>query len=144
MNRETRIVLILIIAIMIILPSGVHAAKKKTIEGRMQGLNCVIHGHVCPVDGIDPHIVYEPDFVLHLVGTEHYLLLNVPHVVKVRYVGDKIRVTGDVNQKYRTMKVEKLEVKRSGKYEMVWSPRLQDQHWERWKKEFYEGSGEEH
>jgi hypothetical protein len=141
MNREIRVALTLIVAVVIVLPSSLYATGKEVFEGQMEGLNCVVHGHTCPVDNLDPHIAYEPDFVLHLGSTKHYLLLNVPLVVKARHVGEPIRVTGEANTKYNAIKVEKLEVKRSGKYHTVWSKKLQDQEWQKWQEEFYDGAG---
>jgi hypothetical protein len=139
MNRITRNTLMLAIVMAFLLPLSVDAGQKQTVEGRMEGLDCVVEGHTCPVDHLDPHIAYEPDFVLHLGGAKYYLLLDVPRVVKARYVGGKIRVTGDVLTKYNAIKVEKLEVERAGKFQKVWSRSSQ---WEEWKKRFYRGPSE--
>lgn len=139
MNRITRNTLMLAIVMAFLLPLSVDAGQKQTIEGSMEGLYCVVEGHVCPVDHLDPHIAYEPDFVLHQGGTKYYLLLGVPRVVKAKYVKNKIRVTGEVKAKYNAIKVDKLEVERTGKFHEVWSRSSQ---WEEWKKRFYRGPPE--
>lgn len=139
MKRNIRIGLLLTIALAITVPFQVDGAQQKTLEGHMEGLNCVFQGHLCPVDNLDPHIALEPDFVLYRENVEYYLLLNIPRVVKAKYVGKPIRVTGEVQVKYKAINVDKLEVKRSGKYKMVWSKFSQASEWERWKKEFHEG-----
>jgi hypothetical protein len=41
----------------------ITAEASKTLDGWMQGFNCVRHGHRCPIDGLDPHLMFEPDFV---------------------------------------------------------------------------------
>lgn len=140
MNRKKNIVLILVMVLLIAAPLTVAAVQMQTFEGHMEGLNCIIHGQLCPVDNLDPHIALESDFVLYLANDNHFLLPNIPRVVKAKYVGKAIRVTGEVNAKYKTIKVDKLEVKRGGSYKVVWSKWSQMEEWERWKKEFYEGS----
>jgi hypothetical protein len=139
MNRITRNTLVLAIVMVFLLPLSVDAGQNQTIEGRMEGLDCVLEGHVCPVDHLDPHITYEPDFVLHQGGTKYYLLLDVPRVVKARYVKSKVRVTGEVKAKYSAIKVDTLEVEQAGKFKKVWSRSSQ---WEEWKKRFYRGPSE--
>ena len=56
--------IMLIIALAFIAPVGANAAR--SVEGWMQGFNCVVHGHKCPIDTLDPHLMLEPDFVLLL------------------------------------------------------------------------------
>ena len=139
MNKIVRNTLTVIVSIVFLCPLTVNAGKQQTVEGHMEGLDCVVSGHVCPMDNLDPHIVYEPDFVLHQGGTKYYLLLDVPREVKARYVKSKIRVTGEVRAKYNAIKVDKLEVERAGKFQKVWSRTSQ---WEEWKKRFYKGPPE--
>ena len=139
MNKITGNTFMLAIVMAFLLPLSVDAGQKQTIEGHMEGLDCVVEGHTCPVDNLDPHIAYEPDFVLHQGGTKYYLLVGVPRVVKARYVKSKIRVTGDVKTKYNAIKVDKLEVEQAGKFKKIWSRSSQ---WEEWKKRFYRGPAE--
>jgi hypothetical protein len=139
MKREMLTISILIIALAIVSTSSVNAGQKQTVEGHMEGLNCIIDSHVCPVDNLDPHIAFEPDFVLYQGGTNYYLLLDVPRVVKARHIGEKIRVTGEVKTKYKAIRVDAIEVERSGKYKKVWSKSSQ---WNEWKKQFYRGTSE--
>ena len=140
MDRKKIIALVFVMVLGLSAPLAVDAAQTKTFVGHMEGLNCVIHGHLCPVDNLDPHIALESDFVLFLATDEHYLLPNIPRVVKAKYVGKPIRVTGEVTEKYRSIRVDKLEVKKSGNYKTVWSKWSQVEEWEKWRKEFYEGS----
>ena len=140
MNKIMRNTLILAIFMVFQLPLLVDAGQQQTVEGHMQGLLCVVEGDICPVDDLDPHIAYEPDFVLHQGGAKYYLLLGVPRAVKTRYIHSKIRVTGEVKAKYRSIIVEKLEVEQAGKFQKAWSRSSQ---WEVWKKKFYDGPSDQ-
>ena len=136
MNKIILVVFMIMVSVAFLAPLPVDGGQKQTVEGRMEGLDCIVEGHICPVDNLDPHIAYESDFVLHVGGTKYYLLLDVPRRVKAKYVKSKIRVTGDIKAKYNAIKVDKLEVEKKGKFQEVWSRSSQ---WEEWKKRFYRG-----
>lgn len=140
MNRKKKIIaLIILITLAYITPVAVYAAQ--IVEGHMEALDCIIDGKICPTDNLDPHMALVTDFVLFLgKGSEHYLLPNIPRNVKAQYFGKDVRVTGEVNNKYRAIKAKILEIKESGSYKTVW-PRdtKRDDWWEKWLKEFREG-----
>ena len=96
MKKYTMITLLFVMTIAYSLP----AMAKDTFDGWMQGFNCVTHGHVCPTDALDPHLAFEPDFVLYLDKDEYFLLPNIDRVVKAKYVHQPIRVTGTLNPKH--------------------------------------------
>ena len=117
------------------------ATEEKTVEGRMEGLNCLLHEKVCPVDHLDPHVAFESDFVLFMEKKDDYLLIpNIPKIVKARHIGKKIRIRGTINTKYKTIIATDLKVKKEGAFRMVWSRDAQMDEWEKWRKGFYEGS----
>jgi hypothetical protein len=122
MKKSILYTIVLIIAFAFIAPVGANAAK--TIEGWMQGFNCVAHGHQCPIDTLDPHLMLEPDFVLLLNDGEYWLMPNIARIVKAKYVNKAIRVNGDLNSKYKSINVDKLEVKLEGSFKTVWSKEM--------------------
>lgn len=105
-------------------------ADKITITGMINGLDCAVHGDVCPIDRLDPHIAIESDFVLQRPDGEYYLLTNLPRDVKVRYVLEVVQVTGDLIEKYNSIRVDEFRVKHDEDFRTVWSPELQARTWE--------------
>ena len=143
MEKTKRVLLTLFLSAALLMPVAVNAAQ--TVEGHMEALDCIIYGKPCPVDYLDPHIALVSDFVLFLgKSDEHYLLSNIPRKAKEKYIGSAIRVTGEVNTKYKAIKAKKLEVKGSGAYKIVWSSKSQPDDWARWREEFYGGSLYDH
>lgn len=112
---------------LLMLPLMVNAA---TITGKINGFECAVAGKVCPIDKLDPHITLESDFVLQEPDGTFYLLPNVPRDIKVRYVLEEVQVTGDLNEKYKSIRVEEFRVKRDGAYKTVWSQAMQREQFE--------------
>ena len=140
MKKKAKFALVFALALAFVAPAGAYAAK--ITEGWLQGFNCVRHGHQCPVDAMDPHLVLEPDFVLLLKDGDYWLLPNIARIVKAKYVHKAIRVTGDLNPKYKSIEVAKLEVKLDGSYKTVWSKKMMMEEWQKRQEEFYsEGGG---
>jgi hypothetical protein len=139
MKKKYMSTLLLIIALSLTLYVTADAAK--SVTGWIQGFNCVRHGHQCPIDTLDPHLMLEPDFVLLLDDGDYYLLPNVARIVKAKYVHKSVKVTGDVISKYKSIDVDKLEVKDGGAYKTVWSKAMMMEEWEKRQKEFL---GEDH
>ncbi len=119
----------------------VMAKTATTIDGWMQGYNCVTHGHKCPVDSLDPHLALEPDFVLYLDDGQYFLLPNIDRIIKAKYVHHEIRVIGEKNPKYAIINVNTLQVKKGDNYKTVWSKKMAYEEWKKHQKEFYEDAG---
>lgn len=96
-------------------------AVAETVSGKINGHGCAHGGHTCPADELDPHLAFEPDFVLQQADGEYYFLSNVPRETKVRHVLEQAKATGTVNERYNTMVVDQLQVKEDGSYETVWT-----------------------
>ena len=139
MNRYIMITLLVLTAMAPAMPVTANTAK--TFEGWMQGYNCVTHGHKCPIDRLDPHLMLEPDFVLLLDDGDYFLLPNIVRIVKAKYIHKPIRVIGDVNPKYRAIDVDKLQVKDGNSYKTVWSKKMMMDEWKKRQEEFYSGGG---
>ena len=92
-----------------------------TLTGKINGHDCAERGEACPVDKQDPHVALESGFVLQRADGEYFFLTNVPRDVKVRHVLETATVTGDLNRRYNTVKVDTLEIGD----EVIWSQELQ-------------------
>jgi hypothetical protein len=101
-------------------------ASADVIEGKMNGLNCAISGVVCPIDQADPLIALESDFVVQQPDGSFYIIPNIDRAVKARVVLEDVVVSGTVNPTYKSIQADKLEVKRGGEMQLVWSQEMQD------------------
>jgi hypothetical protein len=97
-----------------------------TIEGTIQGFTCVTTGKVCPVGKEDPMIAAERVFVvLGKVGKDYYFVPNVDRAILARHINRIVRVTGKMDEKYRSMNAQKLEVQQNGVWKETWSLQMQ-------------------
>ena len=135
MIKNTLYTFVLITALAFIVPVGARASR--TVEGWIQGYNCVVHGHRCPIDTLDPHLMLEPDFALILNDGNYWLMPNIARHVKAKYVHNAIRVSGALNSKYNSIEVDKLEVKKNGSYATVWSKEMMRREMENRQEEYY-------
>lgn len=116
----------LISALVVFAILGAGTAFGATVEGRIQGLQCVITGKLCPVDNQDPHIAAENTFVV-VTGPNSYLLVsNLDRAVMARYLMSKVRVSGEKSPKYNSIKADKFEVYKDGKWKTAWSQEMED------------------
>ena len=98
------------------------ARAEETVAGTINGLRCVTDGLKCPVDAADPVIETLADFVLEAGGEDYFYLHNVAIEVKESLVLEQVRVTGEVNRRYRSMDVQRIEVEKNGEFKTVWTP----------------------
>ena len=82
-------------------------------------------------------MILEPDFALILNDGNYWLMPNIARHVKAKYVHNAIRVTGDLNSKYNSIEVDKLEVKKNGSYATVWSKEMMRREMENRQEEYY-------
>lgn len=105
-----------------VLGTAGNARAEETVAGTINGLRCVTDGVKCPVDRDDPVIETLADFVLQSEGEEYFYLHNVGLKVKESLVLRTVRVTGEVNRRYQSMDVQRIEVEKNGEFKTVWSP----------------------
>lgn len=101
--------------------SGPMAAEMETVEGTIQGFNCVSMGSVCPVDKIDAHVASEKAFVVLKEGGEHYLIGNLDRAILGRHVTKMVRIEGRVDHHIGAIFADSLEVKTGEKWKKVWT-----------------------
>ena len=121
---KSPVALKLLLAALVSLPLS---ALAETIEGKINGLNCALTGFVCPIDKRDPVAALEADFVLQKPDGEYYLIPNVDRAVKARYFLEEVRVTGQVDSRYKAITADTLEIKQDGAYKTVWSQQAQEE-----------------
>ena len=112
-----------LVAVLLLLPLVVNAA---TVEGKMNGISCAVAGVFCPIDKADPLVALESDFVIQKPDGTFYIIPNLDRAVKARVVLEDVIITGDVNDQYKSINAEKVEVKRGGKFVTVWTQQMQD------------------
>ena len=116
-----RVKLTLLSALAALLLPLAASAETVTLTGKMNGLNCVLTGYVCPVDKKDPVKALETDFVLQTPDGKFYYLTNLSRDVKATYFLDSVEVTGNLNEKYDAIQVDALKVFQGNAYKTVWS-----------------------
>ena len=101
-------------------------ASAATFSGSIQGFNCVTLGKTCPIGMEDPMAAAENVFVLLVDAAkgDYYFLANVEREALVRHINEQIKVTGDLDKKYRTIKVKEIA---NSKGKVVWSKAMQDE-----------------
>jgi hypothetical protein len=103
-------------------------AVEGTVEGTIQGFNCVTAGKICPVGKEDPMIAAERVFVvLEKGGKDYYFVPNLDRAILARHINEMVRVTGKMDEKYRSINAEKLEVKEVGSWKTVWSTQMEQE-----------------
>lgn len=115
--------LFLLLGAVLALPLAAGAAE---LEGKINGLSCAIAGVVCPIDKLDPLVALEKDFVLQMPDGSFYLMPNVDRAVKARLVLDDAVVSGNVNERYKSIEVSELKVRRGNEVRTAWSEQIQE------------------
>jgi len=105
-------------------PLASAAESEKTnsvsIEGTIQGFNCISMGKTCPVGAEDPLIETERVFVLYTKEGKHYLVPNLDRAIMARHINEIVRITGPASEKFNSMQAEKLEVLKDGVWKTTW------------------------
>ncbi len=122
MNKARKYCFILGVLALLLLPVLANA-EMMTITGKVTGLTCLIQGYICPIDKADPMINLEKDFVVVTASGDYYFLTNISLGLKARHALEVVEATGDVNPKYKSMKVNTLKI--GGK--VVWSEAAEKQ-----------------
>jgi len=114
--------LFLIGFMLVLLPVFAGAA---TVEGTIQGLNCILNEKLCPVGQEDAVISQEEFFVVYTNTQEYYFVPNLDRAVLARHINTIVRVTGKLDKKHKVINAEKLEVLTKKKWVKAWSPKME-------------------
>ena len=115
--------MIVVVLAMVLLPAWAMAGS---VEGSVQGFTCVNTGKVCPIGQEDPMIAVEKIFGVFTADGKFYFVPNLDRAILAKYINQKVRVTGEVNEKYKSIQADKLEVYKDGQWALPWSQELQD------------------
>jgi len=102
----------------VLLPVWATAA---TVEGTIQGYDCVVTGTVCPVGKEDPYVATQDIFIILTEGKDYYFVPNVDRSILARHVNQKVRVSGELSSKYNSIKAETIESMEKGAWKLAWS-----------------------
>ena len=119
---KKRLIPLIICLAFVLIPSW---AMAESVEGVIQGFNCVTKGQLCPVDKEDPVVAVESMFVVLTDSGDYYFIPNLDRAILARHIRQKVRVTGDINKKYKTIKAESFEVMEKGAWKMTWSEEME-------------------
>ena len=98
-----------------------------SIEGTIQGLNCISTGKTCPVGMEDPLIATERFFVLYTKDGNFYMVPNMDRAILAKYINKIVRISGKHHVKYRSINAEKFEVLQDdGKWVKTWPFPMKD------------------
>jgi hypothetical protein len=107
MTKTKKYFIFLGVLMALLLPALVANAET-TLTGKMTGITCLVQGYICPIDKADPMINLEKEFVLVTASGDYYLLSNIGLGLQAKYALEVVDVTGDVNAKYKSIKVSKI------------------------------------
>jgi len=100
--------------------SQAWAVEAVTIEGTIQGLNCITTGKICPLDKNDPWAASEDIFALYTKGSDYYLVSNMDRAALKSHTNEIVRITGEVHPVYKSMQASKFEVQKKGVWAKTW------------------------
>ncbi len=125
MNNKLKLLPLFLLLGLMLIP-GLALAGKSTIEGTVQGYNCVTMGKTCPVGQEDPVVAVERVFVILTSGGSYYFVPNLDRAVLARHIAQKVRVSGTLNSKFKSITANSFEVWQNGKWRTVWSKEMQE------------------
>ncbi len=109
---------LLMLCIFSLIPAGSWAYQA---EGTIQGYHCVTTGKTCPLGKEDPMIAVERIFVLYTDQDTYYFISNLDRAILARHFRERVRITGEVNKKFRSLKADIFEVKYEDAWKETWS-----------------------
>ncbi|MBN2232880.1 MAG: hypothetical protein JW781_08695 [Deltaproteobacteria bacterium] len=108
------------------------------IVGTVQGFQCVTTGRICPIGKEDPVIAAERVFVVITAAGDYYFVPNLDRAIMARNITNRVRVTGMINQKFKSIRAKTLEVRQDdGSWKMKWSEAMEKEMLD----ELYRGGG---
>jgi len=103
-----------------------------SLEGTIQGFNCVTNGKFCPDCAEDPLVITESAFVLQTQGSEYFFLPNIDRTLLTKQLNKRVKVEGDRKSKFNSIKAKDLYVKDERKWKKVWSSNRRDDIYRTW------------
>jgi hypothetical protein len=120
---KTKSLIFVVLVAVMLTPAWAMAG---TVEGSVQGLTCVTTGTICPVGDEDPMAAAEKIFVVLAKDNSFYFIPNLDRAVLARHIGQLVRVTGNMDDKYNSITAKSLDVYADGAWKTKWSQAMQD------------------
>ena len=120
------------------------ATANEVITGKIVGLISLNHQQeVLNNDGTKEN-VFEADLIVFEVNNRYYKIVNMPTIVKEKYINKSAKIIGDINYRYDTIEAEEVKIKMRTRYVKVWSDEILKARnkwikWEQEQKEIYSG-----
>lgn len=107
-------------------------ATAADFTGSIQGFTCVTQGKTCPIGKEDPMAAAENVFVLLVDAAkgEYYFIPNVERSVLARQINVSIKVSGDMDKKFKSIKAKDIFTMKGKTATKIWSSNRQDPVWE--------------
>lgn len=112
--------LLLMVCLLVLAIPVVAFGAQGSMEGTIQGYNCVMQGKTCPIGSEDPLVATEFTFVLLTADNKFYFIPNVDRAVLARHVAEPVRITGNINKDNHSIKARTLEIMKNGKWKVVY------------------------
>jgi len=120
MNKNSIIKKFVLVAIAIV-TLGAGNALASTVEGTVQGFNCVVNKSICPTDNQDPHIAAESNFVVLSNDKNYFFVPNLDRAILARYFAKKVRVEGKAHERFNSIDANEFKVLQNNKWKTVWT-----------------------
>ena len=65
--------------------------------------------------------------VLDKAGKDYFFVPNLDRAILARHINQMVRITGKMNEKYRSINAQKLEVKEGGSWRTSWSSQMEQE-----------------
>ena len=124
MNTRTLKTLIVAPLFTLLLITG-SITMAASIEGVVEGYHgCMVVKNICNVERNDPRVATEKNFVVVNKNGTYYFISNVDSSILSENLHNKAKVTGIVDNKYNTVKANKIEFFTNGGWHEAWSMNL--------------------
>jgi hypothetical protein len=111
---------LIMICLLVLVTPVIAFGAQGSLEGTIQGYNCVMQGKTCPLGSEDPLVATEFTFVLLTPDNKYYFVPNIDRAVLARHVAEQVRINGDINNMNHSIKAQTIEVNRGGKWRVAY------------------------
>jgi len=115
--------ILLVILALVMVPMTAWASG--TVEGTIQGFNCVMQGKVCPVGAEDPMAAVEDVFVIFTKDGKYFFVPNLDRAVMARHINQMVKITGTISDKFPSITASQLDVMVKGAWKTAWSTAME-------------------
>ena len=113
----------LIVLALVMVPMTAWASG--SVEGTVQGFNCVMQGRICPVGAEDPMAAVEDVFVIFTKDGKYFFVPNLDRAVMARHINQMVKITGTISDKFPSITASQLDVMVKGAWKTAWSTAME-------------------